>query len=376
MLYMDIKMIDGLGTAFGWTKAAAPARPGIQRVRSGIVAKKATILDVAKAADVSTATVSRVLNNPQSVRKITRLRVQKAFADTGYSAGRLTEEGSAARQEYVSPRGSRMILTLVPDLRNPFYNDVLDGIRSSAGYDGYDTVLYQVKKSKYTVEQLRKLVDDLNVCGVLLLGKVASAKDLKLLNEYVPVVQCAEFDDGCDLPYVSIDDYAAGKTAMKLLIQGGHRRIALSNGPLSFKYAVERERAYRDALREAGLPVDEQLIVHQPDIEFGLAMANMTRLITVEDHPDAVFAVSDVMAIAAINAVRRVGLRVPEDVAVIGFDGTYISNLCDPPLTVIRQRGSQLGAYACQMLLDLIQDIPVSNRHILVDVDLVVRGST
>lgn len=340
------------------------------------MAKKATILDVARAADVSTATVSRVLNNPQSVRKITRMRVQQAFADTGYSTGGLFEESMAVRQEYASPRSSRMLLMLVPDLRNPFYNDVLDGIRASASYDGYDTVLYQVKKSQYTVEQLKKLVDDLNVCGVLLLGKVASTEDLKLLNEYVPVVQCAEFDDSSNLPYVSIDDYAAGKTAMKLLLQGGHSRIALSNGPLSFKYAVERERAYRDALQEAGLPVDEKLIIHQPEIEFELAMANMTRLITVKDHPDAVFAVSDIMAIAAVNAAQRVGLRVPEDVAVIGFDGTYISNLCNPPLTVIRQRGGQLGSYACQMLLDLIQEIPVSNRHILVDVDLVVRGST
>lgn len=340
------------------------------------MAKKATILDVAKAAEVSTATVSRVLNNPQSVRKLTRMRVQKAFADTGYSSGALAGVEEAERKECATAGRNRMLLMLVPDLRNPFYNDVLDGIRASAEYEGYESVLYQVKKSKYTLDQLKKLVDDLNVCGVLPLGKVAAAEDLERLNDYVPVVQCAEFDHISKLPYVSIDDYAAGKTAMKLLIQGGHRRIALSNGPLSFKYAVERERAYRDALNEAGIPVDETLIIHQPEIEFELALANMNRLITAAEHPDAVFAVSDIMAIAAVNTAIRVGLRVPEDVAVIGFDGTYISNLCNPPLTVVKQRGYQLGAYACQMLLDLIQKIPVSNCHILVDVDLVVRGST
>lgn len=336
--------------------------------------KKATILDVAKAAEVSTATVSRVLNNPQSVRKITRMRVQQAFAETGYSVN-AGPEGSFPGEARASRR-SHNILTLIPDLRNPFYNDVLDGIRSLAEYEGYVSVLYQPKKSYYTVDQLKRLVDELNACGVLLLGKVAGAADLERLNTYVPVMQCAEFEADSDLPYVSIDDYAAAKTAMGLLLREGHRRIALSNGPLSFKYAVERERAYRDALREAGLPVDERLIVHQPEIEFELAMSNMARLITPEDHPDAVFAVSDIMAIAAVNTAIRVGLRVPEDISVIGFDGTYVSNLCNPPLTVIRQRGLQLGTYACRMLLDLIRGNPISNRHILVEADLVVRGTT
>lgn len=345
--------------------------------RENVMAQKPTIHDVARAANVSIATVSRVLNNPQTVRNITRQNVQQAISDTGYETVKiLSDEKKMQKEQSENKDRNKMILAILPELKNPFYVDILSGIQSAADYRGYDVVLYRIKEARYSLKQLKRLVDDLNVRGVLFLRKVTRTEELEALNEYVPVVQCAEFDEKCKLPYVSIDDYAAAKTAMRLLLQTGHKRIALGNGPLSFKYAAERERGYRDALQEAGIPVEEGLINHQPDIEFELAMSNMTRLIKNEDHPDAVFAVSDVIAIAAVKAARHAGLKVPEDLAVIGFDGTYISNLCDPPLTVIRQRGIQLGTYACDMLLDLIHGIPVSNPQILVEVELLIRGST
>lgn len=338
--------------------------------------KKTTILDVAKAAEVSIATVSRVLNNPQSVKDATRLRVQKAFADVGYAVDPALAAAAPPEKEPVARAASKMILTIVPDLSNPFYADVLEGIGSAADYQGYESVIYRVKESRYSLKQLRRLVDKLNVCGVLLLGKVAAPCDLEQLNEYVPVVQCAEFDSACNLPYVSIDDYAAAKTAMKLLIQNGRKRIALANGPQQFKYAMDRERGYYDALREAGLEIDESLVVHQSAIEFELAMSIMTQLVTKEKRLDAVFAVSDVLAVAAIKAANRAGLRVPQDIAVVGFDNTYIAQMCEPALTTVRQRGAQMGSYACEILLDLVHGVTVSHPQILMDVDLLVREST
>lgn len=269
-----------------------------------------------------------------------------------------------------------MLLTIIPEIKNPFYSDILEGIQSAAGYQGYDSVLYQIKESRSSYRQLKRLVDRLNACGVLLLGKLAEPRDLEQLNENVPVVQCAEFDTECNLPYVSIDDYGAARTVMKLLLQGGRRRIALANGPKYFKYAVERERGYYDALREAGIEIDESLVVHQTAIEYELAMSVMTRLITKENYPDAVFAVSDVLAVAAIKAANRAGLRVPQDIAVVGFDDTYISQMSEPALTTVRQKGKQMGVYACEMLLDLVHGETVSHPQILMDVDLIVREST
>lgn len=340
------------------------------------MAKKATILDVAKAAEVSIATVSRVLNNPESVRTSTRLRVEKAFVDTGYTVEPLEQETETTKRERSGESESRMLLTIIPDIKNPFYSDVMDGITAAASYQGYDTIMYQVHELRYTFEQLKKLVDSVNVSGVLLLGKVARSRELQRFSEYIPVVQCAEYVKSCDLPYVSIDDFVATKTAMKLLIQSGHKKIAMINGPIQYKYAEDRERAYRDAIEAAGLEYDENLVIRQSVNEFELAVSNVSRLLRRNDRPDAIYAVSDTLGVAAIRAAKSLGLRVPEDVAVVGFDGTFISNLCDPPLTVIRQPGYQLGSYACEMLINMIRGVDVSNPQILLNVELLVREST
>lgn len=340
------------------------------------MAKKATILDVAKAAEVSIATVSRVLNNPESVRTSTRLRVEKAFADTGYTVDPPEQSAETMIKGRLEERESRMLLTIIPDLKNPFYSDLLDGITAAAGYQGYDTILYQVHELRYTFEQLKKLVDSVNVCGVLLVGKVARSQELKKLCEYIPVVQCTEYVKDTDTPFVSIDDYAATKTAMKLLLQRGHRRIAMINGPIQYKYAEDRERAFRDAMEQAGLKVDNSLVIRQAVFEFELAVSNISRILNRDDHPDAVYAVSDVLAVAAVKAAKAAGLRVPEDVAVVGFDGTFVSQLCDPPLTVIQQPAYQLGYYGCEMLINKIRGVDVSNPQILLNVELLVREST
>lgn len=340
------------------------------------MAKKATILDVARAADVSIATVSRVLNNPDSVRKSTRQRVEKAFNDTGYTLEATGAGQESPGKERPKANESKMLLTILPEVRNPFYADILEGITSAAAYQGYDTILYQIHELRYSFEQLKKLVDSVNVSGVLLVGKVARSAELKKFSEYIPVVQCAEYVKNCDLPYVSIDDYAATLSAMKLLVRNGCRRIALANGPIQYKFAEERERGYRDAMEAAGLTVEDGFVIRQSVNEFELAVSNITQLLSRPNPPDAIYAVSDILAVAAVQAAKALRLRVPEDVAVIGFDGTYISNLSNPPLTVIRQPGNQLGSYACEMLINIIRGVDVSNPQILLNVDLLVREST
>lgn len=345
------------------------------------MAKKTTILDVAMAADVSIATVSRVLNNPKSVKEATRLRVQQAFDEVGYAVNPASlatagENKPSQMLEKRAGRPERIVLTIVPDLRNPFYAEVLDGVISNADYHGYETILCRAKMSRYSLKQLERLVNKTNACGVLLMGKVAAPEVLEELNNYVPVVQCTEFEKDCDLPYVSIDDYAAARSVMELLLEKGRKRIALFNGPSQFKYAEERERGYKDALVQAGIAFDESLVTHQPIGEFELAVSNATRLLGCANPPDAVFAVSDVLAVAALRGAYRVGLRVPEDVAIVGFDDTFLSQICDPPLTTVRQRSSQMGSYACDALLALVEGRQLASRQILMDVDLLVREST
>lgn len=343
--------------------------------------RKITLLDVAKACEVSIATASRVLNNPESVKMATRQRVLAAMEEMGYTPEKTTEpkQKDVVRQQ--SPAEShttdcRAILTILPDMINPFYTDVLKGIMSTADFHGYECIEYCIRKPSYSFEQIMQIVEHLRADGVILLGRIMGTTDLERLSAEIPVVQCAEYDANSTVPYVSIDDYAAAKMAVRLLLQGGHRRIALANGPLNFKYATERERGYCDALREAGLSVEARYITHQVPSDMEIAMAGMQRIITKEDHPDAVFAASDILAVAAVKTADRVGVRVPQDMAVLGFDGTYISNLITPSLSTVSQRGKQMGSYACDMLLDRINGRNISNPQLVMDVELLVREST
>lgn len=342
---------------------------------------KTTLMDIAKACDVSIATVSRVLNTPDSVKEETRLRIQQAMDEMGYVAEK-TPESKQRERDAAEPASLRteqsggVLLTILPEMINPFYGDVVSGIIATADYHGYECVQYCARRPSYSFEQLRDLVDRLHAEGVILLGKITNTRDLERLNDYVPVLQCAEYDAQSKVPYVSIDDYAAAKTAVRMLLQAGHRRIAFANGPLNFKYATERERGYRDALKEAGLTVDERLITHQVTSELEIALAGMQRIITKEDHPDAVFAASDILAVAAVKAADRVGLKIPQEIAVLGFDGTYISNLVTPSLSTVSQRGSQMGAYACDMLITRLEGRQISNPQLIMDVHILVREST
>lgn len=345
------------------------------------MAKKVTIQDVAREAEVSIATVSRVLNKPETVKEMTKQRVLAACDKIEYkvphfAGGSITDEDSQQPLMEYKPKTTRVILTILPELRNPFYADVMDGIISKADFRGYEVVLCRSKTALYSLKNLRRLVEGINACGVLLLGKIATPEVLKELNKYIRIVQCAEFEKESELPYVSIDDYSAARSVMQLLLNKGRKRIALLNGPLQFKFAAERERGYCDALREAGIEPTAELIVWQPVSEFELALSTTTRLLNQPNRPDAIFAVSDVMAVAALHAAHRAGLKVPQDVSIVGFDDTYISQMCQPSLTTVRQRGSQMGAYACEILLDLVNGVQVANQQVLMDVDLLIREST
>lgn len=340
------------------------------------MAIKTTLMDVAKACDVSIATVSRVLNMPETVKEETRLKIQRAMDEMGYVAEKTPEPKKERESAEIENGNSSVILTILPEMINPFYGDVVGGIISTADYHGYECIQYCTRRPSYSFDQLKELVDRLHVEGVILLGKVTNTRDLERLDACVPVIQCAEYDAQSKVPYVSIDDYAAAKTAVRLLLQGGHQRIAFANGPLSYKYAVERERGYRDALKEAGLEVDEHLITHQATSELEIALSGMQRIITKDDHPDAVFAASDILAVAAVKAAIRIGLEIPRDIAVLGFDGTYISNLVMPSLSTVSQRGNQMGVYACDMLLDRIEGRKLSNAQLIMDVHILVREST
>ena len=159
------------------------------------------------------------------------------------------------------------------------------------------------------------------------------------------------------------------------MLSKGLRRIALLNGPQRFKYARQRKEGYLSAYKDLGLVPEESLMVTLPDISYAAAFSVMTQLLGCSNPPDSCFAVSDILAAAALKAAKRAGLRVPEDFRIAGFDNTYLSTLCDPAITTVSQPGYQLGFVAGELLMEKIANPEAPPSQILLDTELIIRDS-
>ena len=328
--------------------------------------KEITISDIAKLSGVSNASVSRVLNHKGIVSPATYEKILRTLHELNYPF-----------DEYAAPEPGEcgVILLNIPSLENPFYNDITNGVRASASAHGFQLLVNVDHVNEASVQQLIRLVKRVKPLGIIVTNN-APAPLLRRLNENLPVVQCCEYDAESNLPYVSVDDFAAAQKAVNYLISTGHRKIAFVNGPSYYKYAKERLRGYLSALEQAGLPCNESWIVQSSAIKFDMALSSVTQLLNLPERPDAFFTVSDVYAAAVVRAAQQLGLNVPREVAVVGFDNLDIAKMTNPAITTINQPKFQLGFTACEMLLDRIDNPESPLQHVLLDTELIVRQST
>lgn len=336
--------------------------------------KKITIADIAKEANVSIATVSRALNSQELVKEETYHRILEAAKRLDYTFNPF--ERVIPPIEKAEKKNKKFLLVLIPGFDNPFYSNIIRGINTSAMRQGFQCLMYSVEHYAHSLASLQKLIAATGCSGVIFLAPIADAELLMGLDAIVPVVQCTEYNEKCDISYVSIDDFKASSNVVDYLLSKGRRRIAFLNGPKHFKYSRQRLAGYRHSLEQADIPVDDNLIVTLPEINYDLALSAASQLISRENRPDAIYAVSDVFASAAVRAAKRAGLHIPRDLTVVGFDNTSISMICDPPLTTVNQPQFQMGCLACDILVDHIKEPNLPPRHILLQTELVIREST
>jgi DNA-binding LacI/PurR family transcriptional regulator len=217
----------------------------------------------------------------------------------------------------------------------------------------------------------QKLVD-----GVILLHPVPEDSKLLFSNNKYPIVQGSEFDAKLAVPYVGIDDISATAAAITHLLSIGRTKIAMLNSDLRFRYALRRQEAFIRTLENAGLSYRSEWIKYANEIDFDKGLASAAELLESGEHPNAIFCVSDVYAAACIKAVRNKGLRVPEDVAIVGFDNVDIAVMTDPAITTVSQPMHRIGIDACKMLLNQIDQPDLIQPNIILQADLVVRQST
>jgi len=334
--------------------------------------RRPTQEDVARVAGVSRATVSYVINNRTDgnvrISEETRCRVLEAIEELGYRPNVLAR---SLRQGQTHTIGM-----IVPDNTNPFFAEVARGVEDTSFEQGYSVILCNSdrdldKELLYTNVLAEKRVD-----GILFVAAGMSTERICALQERrMPVIVVDR-----DIPDVAVDSVMTanergGWLATRHLIELGHRRIGCIAGPSDVTPSAERVTGYRQALREAGLPMDEALIM-KGDFQYESGYQAARQLLSMEDPPTAIFACNDLMAVGAISAAVRLGRQVPADLSVVGFDDVPLASFANPALTTIVQPKYEIGVVAATMLLERMQDPDRPPHRKVLDTELVVRQST
>lgn len=328
----------------------------------------ATMKDVALKAKVSTATVSRALMNPDKVSQATRNRVEKAAREVGYLPQPMGRN--------VKRNESRTILVIVPDICDPFFSEIIRGIEVTAANHGYLVLIGDCAHQNQQEKTFIDLIITKQIDGMLLLGsRLPFDASIEEQRNLPPMVMANEFAPELELPTVYIDNLTAAFDAVNYLYEQGHKRIGCIAGPEEMPLCHYRLQGYVQALRRCGIMVDPQYIA-RGDFTFEAGSKAMQQLLDLPQPPTAVFCHSDVMALGALSQAKRQGLKVPEDLSIIGFDNIDLTQFCDPPLTTIAQPRYEIGREAMLLLLDQMQGQHVGSGSRLMDCELIIRGST
>jgi LacI family transcriptional regulator len=328
------------------------------------MAQRVTITDVARAADVSVATVSKVINGRYGVSPTTFGRVKEVIETLGY------ESSLVARS--LRSRRTNVIGILVAEFE-PFSTEILKGASTGLAGTDYELLAYTGGQHSGGVGWERRYLSRLS--GTLIDGAVLVTPTVVDADAEIPVVAIDPHAGPADLPTVDSDNLAGARLATEHLLALGHRRIAFLSGRSDLESSRLREEGYRQALAAAGVPVDPALIL-AGEYRKENALEPARRLLSLPDRPTAIFAANDLSAIAALEVAHDMGVHVPTELSVVGFDDVPESASTTPPLTTVRQPIQQMGAAAIGLLISLINATPVDETHVRLPTSLVERGTT
>lgn len=329
--------------------------------------------DVARKAGVSRSTVSRVINNDPHVSAKARERVLSVITQENF------QPNQAARA--LVTRRSQIIGVAIPQTTNVFFGDdsyfpmLLQGIAEATNRRDYAMMLWLSESHEHRETFSRRVIRNRQTDGLIIASVTESDPLFDYLcrhkRRFVMVETPPRWED--QVSYVTVDNIASAQLAVNHLVQLGRRRVATITGQMDIRDGRDRYLGYLRALEESGLPVDENLIFFGR-FDYVTGYEGMKHLL--RHKPDAVFAGGDTAAIGALRAIKEAGLRVPDDVAVVGFDDLDVALSANPPLTTIRHSVQLIGSTAARLLIDLIEERLEHPQHIIVPTELIVRAST
>jgi LacI family transcriptional regulator len=328
---------------------------------------KITIDEIANLAGVSKTTVSRVLNKKPDVDPATRKRILALISEYDFQPNAFAKAISIQNNRYIGlliPHKAEYIFS------NSFYTEVMRGVSTEVDTCGYYLLICYAHDINYLDIYKQKRVE-----GFVLLSPGSYHKSIieSLKTEKVPFVSTAKVTNE-EMVYVDIDNFYGGSLVMEHLVALGHKRIAYIGKP-SLISSIERMNSHQAVLQKYGLPYDPSLVLitNTSSIEDGYETT--LQLLRHPNRPTAIFLANDIMAIGAIQAIRKAGLKVPEDISVAGFDDISLASYSNPPLTTVRQPAFEKGVMATRLLIQSLEKQEIPSCKIL-EVELVVRGST
>src|SRR5204862_5165006 len=327
------------------------------------------IYEVARRAGVSTATVSRVLSQPGVVSPDTRIRVLRAVERLGYTP-------NSAAKNLRTLRTGKLLVT-VPDISNPFFSLILQGIEDAAQREGYavlvgDTQHDAHREERYALMLRRKEADGLIFLGHRLPQEAATFAE-RIAPRCAPVVNGCEFNPRLGVPSVHIDNAKAAAEAMDHLYELGHRRVGVITGPLVSPLSRDRLRGALSSAKLHGAEKECLVVNGDFSIESGCAAAE--QLLGAAERPTGIFCFNDEMAIGVIDTAKRLGLRIPEGLSVAGFDDIRFARYTDPPLTTVAQPMREIGEGTVRLLLQILNGQTTPPESITLPHRLVIRSS-
>ncbi|MGD8175178.1 LacI family DNA-binding transcriptional regulator [Marinimicrobium sp. ARAG 43.8] len=331
-----------------------------------------SIKDVAKLAGVSISTVSRCLNEPERVKPKTLAAVQAAVEQTGYAPNALARNFRRGR--------TGLVMVVLQSVGLPFWGGVMNGINRVAQEEGYAILIRETTHSPPELDDYCRMVMSKEADGIIILASPSPFSDTSAYStgeRRTPIVLGCEHvtDELAHIPSVRVDNRRAAAEATQYLWQLGHRRIAFITGARGSLLTRDRERGYRDTLTAQGHPPASDWVVNGDQSIEGARRATR-KLLSLKARPTAIFCANDEMAMAAIHEIKRLGLRVPDDVSVVGFDDTRYAAIMDPPLTTVAQPTDEIGERTMRRLLNAIDGKDIGEGAEVVEHRLIVRGSS
>lgn len=328
----------------------------------------ANIRDVADSAGVSVATVSRALQQPERVSPKTRNKVMAAVQAVGYKPNLMAVKFRSGK--------THNLVVLVPTVANVFFARVISGMQEAAAELGYSILLANTLGNSEIESHYAKMVSTSQADGLIQL-RAHNPFDTTMMNDngLLPMVNACEVIDDGQYPVVSLDNRAAAKAMTEHLISLGHTRIAMIKGPNSSPLTQERLMGYKDALAQANITFDENLLF-PGDFTLQAGYNAGESISRLENRPSAVFCENDETAIGAMQAFKQANLHVPKDISVAGFDDIAFSAFVDPPLTTIAQPAEEFGRTAVTLLVDLLNGKIRKAPKVIMPFELIVREST